>query len=353
MGWIVGIVPGQGGLRVVERTTKGDAVVHLADAALTLSAHTHAFRGGDFVDLMFSDLQVAEDVDAFDRLGIPADARRVQTIFRYHRGRKTYYIPSQVLIEGLAAQNTLARRHLLTAAGFQLLAVLLEDEAQALRLEVVTIQGTRRTKFSFSPSFEHTLLWTACYPSAGRMVASIFQKAFDGRFDLALPHGRASLSFAGVHVGDEVLVQNVVMEWVEPHELPVAGLKGRVPSIIVCRERKNGAKRGGQVRKPSVDGGLQLGPAGWRLSDEEWQVVSAIHASTLREDVVATRGSFGRDLRGKVETVLRKLTEGVAWSKAGQHPSEGANAQAFWRGLQRDGRWERIKQYLNEARASQ
>lgn len=350
MGWIVGISREREGLRVVERTADGAVVVSPVDTELSLSTTTTGVRTGEFTELRFSELQPSTDSAAFDRLGIPEDARSVQTIFCYQHGGKTFYIPSQALITGLFCHNVLARRHLLTPVGYQLLGMMVEAEDGSVEVEVSTRQQTRRTKFDFSPSFEAALLWTGSYPSAKQMVASVFNNALHGRFDLTLPSGLASLSFRGVHLGDEVLVQVVTMEWVDPMELPLMGLEGRVPRVIVCRPRRP-AKRGIQRRKPSADDELFLGEAGWRLSDEEWMVISAIHTSTL------TCGAdgwahVGRNPRSKMETVLRKFSEGLSWAKAGQTPSESMNACAFWRSLRKDGRWDRIKQFLKEARSS-
>lgn len=350
MGWIVGIARERGSLRVVERTAEGTVTVSPVDTELNLSSKTSDVRTGEFTELHFAELQPTTDTDAFDRLGIPEEARRVQTIFRYQGVGKTFYVPSQALITGLFCQNVLARRHLLNPVGFQLLGLLVDAQDGSVDVEVSTRQRTRRTKFDFSPSFEAALLWTGSYPSAKRMVASVFNNALHGRFDLTLPAGKASLSFRGVHLGDEVLVQSVMMEWVLPMEFPLMGLEGRVPRLIVCRPRVP-AKRGIQRRKPSTDDELFLGEAGWRLSDDEWAVISAIHPS-MPAPGVDVRGDGGPRRRVKLEMVLRKFSEGLPWAKAGPTPSECMNASAFWRSLRKDGSWDRIKQYLREARST-
>lgn len=351
MGWIVGIAHERDSLRVVQRTGEGTTAVGLVDADLSLPLKARESRSGEFVDLRFDDIQPSTDTEAFDRLGIPEDVRDVQTIFRFLRGGKTFYIPAQALIAGLFCQNVLARRHLLTPVGFQLLGILVESADGSVGIEVSTRQQTRRTKFDVTPSFEAALLWTASYPSAKRMVGSVFENALQGRFDLTLPAGLASLSFRGVHLGNEVLVQSVVIEWVQPTELPLMGLEGRVPRVIVCRERKTGSKKGMQRRKPSTDDGLFLGQAGWRLSDAEWATISAIHTRTLSAGAEGG-ANVGRNPRSKTETVLRKFAEGLPWAKAGQMPSEGMAACAFWRSLRKDGRWDQIRQYLKQVRST-
>lgn len=342
MGWIVGITSERSSLRVVELTDKGNRVKPASEVRLNLSAEAPNSAQGDYRELRFSDLEPCVDTDAFERLGIPEAACSCQTIFRYRQGKTTYYVPSQVLIGALLCRNSLTREHVLTATGFQMLGMLVDAPDGGIDVELTRKlpQGLVR----FTPSFRGILLWSACFPDARRTVASVFSWALRGRFDLTMPSGRLSVSFPGKKVGNDVLVQNMLVEWVQPDEKPFAGLEGRIPQRIVLRERAEGAVA-------STEEGLILGNAGWRLSDDEWLVVSAIVMSTMVEHALKRRG-LGKDPRGKVEMLLRKLSEGIAWAKLGDTPNVGANVCCFFVALRKDGRWDRIKAYLAEVRAS-
>jgi transposase len=341
MGWIVGITTERSNLRVIELTEEGERVMPLADVPLHLSGSNPNTAQGDYTEFAFSALEPCDDAEVFDRLGIPVGVRSCQTIFRYRQGPNAFYVPAQVLVGALFCRNSLTREYALTPTGFQMLGMLVEGPEGKLNVELPRKlpKGLAR----FTQNFRNTLLWTISFPDARRAVASIFNFALKGRFDLRLPSGRISASFPGKRVGDEVLVQNMLVEWVQSDGPPVAGLEGRVSQRIVLRERAEGAE-------PSTEEGLVLGDKGWHLSDDEWLVISAILMSTMKEHALKRRG-LGKNPRGKMELLLRKLSEGVAWAKLGETPNVGANICSFFVELRRDGRWERIKAYLAEFRA--
>jgi hypothetical protein len=341
MGWIVGITTERSSLRVIELTDEGERVLPLAEVSLRLSASEPNTAQGDYTELPFSALEPCSDTEALDRVGVPVEVRSCQTIYHYRQGQTTFYVPSQVLIGALLCRNSLLREHVFTPLGFQTLGVVVDSPTGGIDVEL-----TRKLPPSlvrFTKSFRSTLLWAACFADARRTVASVFKFALEGRLDLTLPSGRVSVSFPGKKVGDEVLVQNMLVEWVQSEEPPVAGLEGKVSQRIVLRERPEGSEA-------STEEGLVLGGKGWHLSDDEWLVVSAIVMSTMPEYTLKRRG-LGKNPRGKMELLLRKLAEGIAWTKLGDTPNVGSNVCTFFMALRHDGRWERIKAYLAEVRS--
>lgn len=348
MGWIVGISSEQGDLRVVELARGGTRTVPLSKVDLRLidTDSQSGSRIRERFELEFSELSVCTDVAKLRGLGVPEAALVCQTVFEYHQRTRTFYLPSQVLIRGLFCRNGLAANHLLSPMGYRDLAILAEGKDGVAEVARLPAWRERQLKEEFTSSFKQTLMWILAYPSAQRMVASVFKSALVGRFDCRLPLGKARLRLAGVALGPDVLVQNVFLEWVLPLEKPSGGLSGKVPPMVVFRDpRRVAPVRGVARRKPSTDATLFLGAGGWRLTDAEWAEISAIHRSTLAGDTL-----HGSDPRTKLEMVLKKLSEGVSWAQVGEAPSDGKRACSYWRALRKDGRWERIKRYLNESR---
>ncbi len=336
--WVEGISEVGGSLGVLVRSQGRLVPTPLTKVALRNELRSSSSSG--LIELQFSEFKPGVNNSLADRLDVPQEVQHCQTMFTLERDGMTYVVPAQVLIAGLFCTNSFKRKFLLTPGGFQLFAVL------CVRGATVEVRGNgRRIQQNVggskaSPRSEAVLLWTLGFKSGMEMVASVFHHALDGRFDVTLPHGSAAISFNGTVRGDAMLVDTVMVNWVEPCDAPLDGLDGLVPQRLHMYEW--GLSPG---MKAFGDPGLELGRRGWRVSREEWEILRDIHASTLKK-----APHQDAELKVKFELVLQKFSKQLAWDAVGGDATTGSRVRNYYHSLLKDGRWERMKTYLRQAR---
>lgn len=339
MGWVVGVRDTFEGIKLVERDEDNGTgkIVFPEEASLSIASETskQKWTGPQTVD--FSELEPCTDVALLDRLLIPKDAQRTQTFFRFTRAGKRYYIPSQILVSGLFGVDKRAARWMLTPAGIQIAgSVVVDDQGTA------HFTATRGLKiFDYRSTFIKALLsWVTYYPCARRAEASIFFNALRGRFDLKLPSGTMHATFGASGIEDEFLVTGIRVSSVFPSEPPYRPVPG---NEIVFRHSVTPAQRTLQAAQRSKgDADLLAFKTRPQLSEFEW--------ATCKPIIESRNKIRSPCIRYRIEQIIEKFARKTSWRQLGSNASDALATRVFFVSLQKDGRWERIKQVLIQCR---
>ncbi|MDI1258302.1 hypothetical protein [Aquabacterium sp.] len=339
MGWIVGLRDTFEGIKLVERDEASGTVsiVFPEEASLSIASDTSKQKWTGPQTASFSEFEPCTDAATLDRLRIPQDAQRTQTFFQLTLGGKRYYIPSQVLISGLFGVDKRASRWMLTPAGIQVAGSVTIDKQGAGRLTAA--KGQRI--FDYRHAFIKALLtWTTYYPCARRAEASIFFNALRGRFDLKLPSGTMLATFRFVDIENESLITSIRVSSVFPSESSTGQGLGKE---IVFRLPVDGAHRKLQAARQSKgDTDLVAFKTRPKLSESEWAACKPIIESKNR--IRSPR------IKYRLEQIIEKFARKTAWRQLGSDAADALATRVFFVSLQKDGRWERIKEALVQCR---
>lgn len=176
------------------------------------------------------------------------------------------------------------------------------------------------------------LIWLSCFPSGRRLWDSVYLHASNGRLDLAMPEARIRASVVGARLGDEVYVSNITVYTVHPSDKPTlfSSLLRRAHLVLSRGDKKKRSSRPRAYRQCLRDAALIQGPAGWKLTDEEWLAVQAASKPIRR---LTYRG------RHRIDGILEKFGEGASWVQF----KCAANAYSQMR---KDGSWTLVRAAL-------
>lgn len=173
--------------------------------------------------------------------------------------------------------------------------------------------------------------WVNFYPSAKKMLHSVFQNALKGWLKLELPKAKIKMMCFGVRKDETLYVSGISIKELVPTEAP----------SVPVQQRYNEAL---ENKKNSIDVSF-LRPDNFRLSDYEW---SEIEGNLLEKNKAITRHILNQKLI--FEDILYRLITGTPWEKINYQTGNMLNATYAYGTWRKDGRLKAAIMKLRELR---
>lgn len=186
--------------------------------------------------------------------------------------------------------------------------------------------------------------WFATHPSATAMINSIHNNSRSGRIGVDLPKAIIHAKFLGIQISDTFLVNEIVLNRIEPSEVPSIYL-GNSDNAINIKENQHNVRCARYVTIENHEIPLRNDGSSFVTCDEWEKIKTEIGLSQHY------LSRFKYCPRLQLSAILQKLHSKSSWRDTEFGKSDWRTAATLYRSLKTTGKLEKILNILKDLRA--
>lgn len=314
-------------------------------SAMHLPGTTGSRAGRVSIDTDFKNWSTASACEYLAGFGIELEVAERHRVFSVPHDGVRYLIPTLVLMKAMFRPFSQLTPFLFAPSGLELMSV---PDTGCPQPSVHFMPGVLDTHSRRTSSVREPLSWYWSFPTARQFWDSAYAWARKGHLALDLPSAGIGLVIKGRLKGATCCVTDCSVIQVSAKEEPHDFARNHHRRICFHDGAGLRVQRKGTKGRPAPlsDGKVLMRGSTWSLSDDEWDTVKQILASTGS----SWRRKRKHAPRALLDGIIEKIGTGVPWQKMTYKAGDWRNACWEYRKLRNGGQWEQICSLLATTR---